>query len=309
MPSLSIRSRSPMRLTFWGTRGSISTPGKQTVRYGGNTPCVELRLANDELIILDAGTGIRNLGERLIENGESIKAYLMISHLHWDHIQGFPFFKPAFISGNELTIIGGETEKVSLQKMISDQMNMVYFPVQLNELKATLNFLKVGEEEFHVFDAHVQTIFVNHPTFAIGYRITHKGKTLVYISDNEPFDRRVAQSIRNVEKVIVDKFLRSTGDPNQRIFDFVEGADVLIHDATYTPEEYVDRVGWGHSHYLFTLKVAAEGKVKRLVLFHHDPAHSDEKVDDILKKCRKEIRNRHYTFDCIAAAEGMEMEV
>ena len=298
-----------MGLVFWGTRGSISTPGKDTVRYGGNTPCVEVRLANKELIILDAGTGIRNLGERLIENGESIKAYLMISHMHWDHIQGFPFFKPAFISGNELTIIGGETEKVSLQKMISDQMNKVYFPVQLNELKATLKFRKVGEEEFDVFDAHVQTMFVNHPTFAIGYRITYKGKTLVYISDNEPFDRRVAQSIRNVEKIIIDRFLRSSGDPNQRVFDFVRDADVLIHDATYTPEEYVDRVGWGHSHYLFTLKVAAEGNVKRLVLFHHDPAHSDAKVDDIVKKCRKEIRNRQYTFDCTAAAEGMEIDL
>jgi phosphoribosyl 1,2-cyclic phosphodiesterase len=298
-----------MKLVFWGTRGSISTPGKHTVRYGGNTPCVEVRLSNKELIILDAGTGIRNLGERLIENGESIKAYLMISHMHWDHIQGFPFFKPAFISGNELTIIGGETEKVSLQKMISDQMNKVYFPVQLNELKATLKFRKVVEEEFDVFDAHVQTMFVNHPTFAIGYRIAHKGKVLVYISDNEPFDRRVAQSIRNVDKVIIDRFLRSNGDPNQRVFDFVRGADVLIHDATYTPEEYVDRVGWGHSHYLFTLKVAAEGEVKRLVLFHHDPAHGDTKVDDIVKKCRKEIRNRQYKFDCIAASEGMEIDL
>jgi phosphoribosyl 1,2-cyclic phosphodiesterase len=298
-----------MRLRFWGTRGSISTPGKETVRYGGNTPCIELRLAHDELIILDAGTGIRNLGERLIENGESIKAYIFISHLHWDHIQGFPFFKPAFISGNEFTIVGGETEKVSLQRMVSDQMNKVYFPVQLNELKATLKFRKVVEEEFEVFHAQVRTLFVNHPTFAIGYRITQKGKSLVYISDNEPFDRRVAQSIRNVEKVIVDRFLHSKGDPNQRIFDFVRDADVLVHDATYTPEEYVDRVGWGHSHYLFTLKVAAEGNVKRLVLFHHDPGHNDEKVDDILKKCKKEIRNRMYKFDCVAAAEGMEIEV
>ena len=298
-----------MRLKFWGTRGSISTPGKHTVRYGGNTPCVELRLPNDELIILDAGTGIRNLGETLIERGESIKAFLLISHPHWDHIQGFPFFKPAFISGNELTIIGGETEKVTLQKMISDQMNKVYFPIQLNELKATLKFHRVEEEEFEVFGARVRTLFVNHPSFAIGYRITHGGKSLVYISDNEPFDRKVAQSIRNVEKTIVEKFSRTRGDPNQRIFDFVRDTDVLIHDATYTPEEYVDRVGWGHSHYLFTLNVAAEGNVQRLILFHHDPAHNDEKVDDILKKCKKEIKNRHYKFDCIAAAEGMEIEI
>jgi phosphoribosyl 1,2-cyclic phosphodiesterase len=298
-----------MHVKVWGTRGSISTPGKETIRYGGNTPCVEVRLTNGELLILDAGTGIRKLGESLIERGESIKAYIFISHPHWDHIQGFPFFKPAFVSGNELTIVGGETDKVSLERMISDQMNKVYFPVQLNELKATLRFLPVKEEEFDVFDAHVQTIYLNHPTFAIGYRITHNGKTLVYISDNEPFDRRVAERIRNVEKWVTDRYLRIKGDPNKRIFDFVRDADVLFHDTTYTPEEYVDRVGWGHSHYLFTLKVAAEGNVKRLVLFHHDPAHSDDKIDDIVKKCKHEIRSRNYQFDCIAAAEGMEFEV
>ena len=298
-----------MRMKFWGTRGSISTPGKETVRYGGNTPCIELRLSNNELIILDAGTGIRNLGEKLIESGESIKAHILISHPHWDHTQGFPFFKPAFISGNEFTIIGGETDKVSLQKMISDQMNKIYFPVQLNELKANLKFRKIQEECFDVFDAKVQSIFLNHPSFAIGYRITHNGKTLVYISDNEPFDRRVAEAIRNVEAVIMEKYSVERGDPNQRIFDFVRNADVLIHDATYTPEEYVNRVGWGHSHYLFTLKVAAEGNVKQLVLFHHDPAHNDDKVDDILRKCHNEIRIRHYEFNCLAAIEGMEYDI
>ena len=298
-----------MRMKFWGTRGSISTPGSETVRYGGNTPCIEVRLPNNDLIILDAGTGIRNLGERLIESGESINAFLLISHPHWDHIQGFPFFKPAFISGNEITIVGGETEKVTLQKMISDQMNKIYFPIQLNELKATLKFRRVQEESFDVFDARVETIFVNHPSFSIGYRITHAGKTLVYISDNEPFDRRVAEAMRNVDKVVLDKYTVSSGDPNERIFEFVRNADVLIHDATYTPEEYVNRVGWGHSHYLFTLKVAAEGNVKRLVLFHHDPAHNDDKVDDIVRKCQNEIRTRHYEFECVAAIEGMEMDI
>ncbi len=298
-----------MNIKFWGTRGSISTPGKATVRYGGNTPCIELRLSNGELIILDAGTGIRNLGEKLIEDGESVKAYILISHPHWDHIQGFPFFKPAFISGNELTIIGGEIEKMTLPKMIADQMNKIYFPIQLTDLKATIKFHTVVEEDLTVFDAVVKSIYVNHPSFAIGYRIIHDGKSVVYISDNEPFDRQVAQAIRNVEKIIIEKYSRSKGDPNQRVFDFIRGADILIHDATYTPEEYVDRVGWGHSHYLFTLKAAAEGKVKKLVLFHHDPAHNDDKIDEILKTCRKEIRNRNYKFECIAAAEGLEIEV
>jgi phosphoribosyl 1,2-cyclic phosphodiesterase len=303
------KSGGSMRLKFWGTRGSIATPGKHTVRYGGNTPCVELRLDDDHLIILDAGTGIRNLGESLIGSGVSLKAHIFVSHPHWDHIQGFPFFKPAFISGNEITIVGGETEKVSLQKMISDQMNKIYFPIQLNELKASIKFRKVGEEKFRIHDAQISTIFLNHPTFAIGYRITKDGKSIVYISDNEPFDRELSQAIRNVEKSVYDKYAKQEGDPNRRIFDFVRDADVLIHDATYTPEEYVNRVGWGHSHYLFTLKIAAEGNVKNLVLFHHDPIRTDEQVDEILATCRREIKNRKYRFHCVAAAEGLELEV
>ncbi len=298
-----------MRLKFWGTRGSIPTPGEQTVRYGGNTPCLELRLDDEKLIILDAGTGIRNLGDTLMEKGESINAYIFISHPHWDHIQGFPFFKPAFVSGNCFTIVGGETSKVTLQKMIADQMNSIYFPVQLNELKATIKFKRIMEEEFEVFGAKIQTSYVNHPTFGIGYRITQHGKSIVYISDNEPFDRRVAHEPRRVEKAIIEKYSKYPDNPNKCIFDFVRNADVLIHDATYTPEEYVDRVGWGHSHYLFTLNVAAEGNVKRLILFHHDPSHPDERVDDIVRKCQNEIANRHYNFDCLAASEGLEIEV
>ncbi|MEK7249706.1 MAG: MBL fold metallo-hydrolase [Bacteroidota bacterium] len=296
-----------MKLKFWGTRGSIPTPGKETVRYGGNTPCVEVRLRDNRLVILDAGTGIRELGEALMARGESVNAHVLISHPHWDHIQGFPFFKPAFISGNELTILGAQSKDVTLRQMVADQMNKVYFPVQLNELKAKINFRPLREGTTPIFDAELTSIYVNHPAFALGYRLDAGGHSLVYISDNEPFDREVARSLKNVEKVITDKYAEGKGDPNQRIFDFARGADVLIHDATYTPEEYVNRVGWGHSHYLFTLKVAAEAQVKKLVLFHHDPSHNDDKIDEIVETCKKEIKTRNYKFDCIAAEEGMEL--
>jgi len=296
-----------MKLKFWGTRGSIPTPGKGTVRYGGNTPCVEVRLRDNRLVILDAGTGVRELGEALMARGESVNAHVLISHPHWDHIQGFPFFKPAFISGNELTILGAQSKDVTLRQMVADQMNQVYFPVQLNELKAKINFRPLREGTTPIFDAELTSIYVNHPAFALGYRLDAGGHSLVYISDNEPFDREVARSLKNVEKVITDKYAEGKGDPNQRIFDFARGADVLIHDATYTPEEYVNRVGWGHSHYLFTLKVAAEAQVKKLVLFHHDPSHNDDKIDEIVETCKKEIKTRNYKFDCIAAEEGMEL--
>jgi phosphoribosyl 1,2-cyclic phosphodiesterase len=299
-----------MKLKFWGVRGSIPTPGKDTVRYGGNTPCLELRLDDNELIIFDAGTGIRNFGDEMMNSGASLDAHLLITHPHWDHIQGFPFFKPAFISGNELTIIGTDRLEKSLSEIISEQMDRIYFPVQLNELKAKINFRPIREEgEIKVRGCKVKTIYVNHPGFTVGYRLEYKGKTLVYISDNEPYDRKVAAALTNFESVVKKKYDSQQGDPNQRVFDFCRGADVLLHDATYTPEEYIDRVGWGHSHYLFALRVAAEAEAGKLILFHHDPTHSDDKVDDILRKCKKEVKTRGYKFECEAAAENMVLSI
>ncbi|MBM2839835.1 MAG: fold metallo-hydrolase [Bacteroidetes bacterium] len=297
-----------MKLKFWGTRGSIPTPGKQTVRYGGNTPCVEVRLNGNHLIIFDAGTGIRSLGDQLMSAGKSVRAYIIISHPHWDHIQGFPFFKPAFISGNEFTIIGPKSRHVTLRQMMAHMMNKIYFPVQLNELKATIKFLAMGEESTKVFGAVLTSMYVNHPSFAVGYRLDIAGHSLVYVSDNEPFDHEVATSVKNVDPAIIKKYAESKGEPNQRLIDFVKGADVLIHDATYTPQEYVNHVGWGHSHYLFCLKIAHEAGVKKLVLFHHDQTHDDTTVDDIVSKCRREIKTRNYRFECLAAEEGAEME-
>ncbi len=297
-----------MKVAFWGTRGSVPSPGKDTVRYGGNTSCVEVRLSDTNLVIFDAGTGLRGLGDALIVRGESIKAVIAVTHPHWDHIQGFPFFKPAFISGNEITIVGAQTKEITLRHMLASQMDKVFFPVQLNELKAHIRFQSMREDTIPVFNGTLSSMFVNHPSFALGYRLAVGSRSLVYISDNEPFDREVAKSLRNVDKYVVAKYMSQRGDPNQRVFDFARGADILIHDTTYTPEEYVSHVGWGHSHYLFTLKVASEAAVRRLVLFHHEQSRSDDKVDEILQTCRKEIKKRNYKFDCIAAAEGMELD-
>ncbi len=296
-----------MKLKFWGVRGSIPTPGKYTVRYGGNTPCIELRLDNNTLIILDAGTGIRNLGDHLIGSGESIHASILITHPHWDHIQGFPFFKPAFISGNEITVIGTDREEIDLEHIIADQMKKIYFPIQLNELKAKIHFRSVREEEFDLFGAEVKTMYVNHPGFTVAYRIDYKGKSLVYVSDNEPFDREYAGRMTNFETSVLKKFLEHSGDPNERIVNFSRGADIFIHDATYTPEEYIERVGWGHSHYLYALKLAFEAEVKHCVLFHHEPNRSDDHIDNILAMCRNEIKQKNYPFICTAATEGAEI--
>jgi phosphoribosyl 1,2-cyclic phosphodiesterase len=296
-----------MKLKFWGVRGSIPTPGKDTVRYGGNTPSLELRLDNDQLIIFDAGTGIRNLGDHLIAKGESLNTSILITHPHWDHIQGFPFFKPAFISGNEITVYGTDREEIDLEHIIADQMKRIYFPVQLNELKAKIHFRSIGEEEFTVHGANVRTMYMNHPGFTVGYRLEHNGRTIVYISDNEPYDHAAAVSLSNFEPLVMKKFSEIAGDAHARIVEFAKNADVFIHDSTYTPEEYVDKVGWGHSHYLFTLSIADKARVKHCILFHHEPNRTDAQIDAILEKCRNEIKTRRYSFECSAAFEGMDL--
>ncbi len=298
-----------MKVKFWGVRGSIATPGKATVHYGGNTSCTELHLDDGNLIILDAGTGIRNLGNKLANgNGKRVKAFILITHPHWDHIQGFPFFKPAFVEGNEITIVGPEARGVSLSKIIAEQMNKIYFPVKLSELQAQINFMPVKEGSIRVFDAEVQTFFVNHPGFTIGYRINYNKKSLVYISDNEPYSRETARLFTNGEPDVLKLFENYQGDPNNRVVDFIKGADVLIHDSTYTPEQYSDHIGWGHSHYLYTLRVAAEAGAKKLCLFHYDPVLDDTAIDEIVKKCRKEMKKMGYSFEFCAAREGEEFK-
>lgn len=299
-----------MKIRFWGVRGSIPTPGESTVRYGGNTPCTELRLDNGELIILDAGTGIRNLGDELQRKGERVKGYLLITHPHWDHIQGFPFFKPAFQEGNELVLIGTERPEKKLEEIISEQMKRIYFPIQLDELKAKITFKPIGEEtNIGVYGAVVSSLFVNHPGFTVGYRIEYKDKVVVYISDNEPFDIEATKIYNNFEEAVRKKFENGSADPNKRIYDFCRDADLLIHDSTYTPEESENHKGWGHSDYRFSLKIAAEAKVRKLCLFHHHPDHSDDQIDEILRRCQSEARLNNYNLECCAAKEKAEIVV
>ena len=297
-----------MKIKFWGVRGSIATPGNSTTRYGGNTACTELHLDDGSLIILDAGTGIRNLGNHLANSGGKVHAYILITHPHWDHIQGFPFFRPAFMVGNQLTIVGPEANGVALDKLISEQMNKIYFPVRLSELQAKIRFIPLKEDAIKVYGAKVQSIFVNHPGFTLGYKISCNGKSLVYISDNEPFRRDYAHLFTNSEPRILELFDDYNGDPNQRIVDFIKDADVLIHDSTYTPEQYEEHIGWGHSHYLFTLRLAAEANVKNVFLFHYDPSQDDKTIDEIVGKCESEVKKLKYSFKLFAAKEGLEFQ-
>lgn len=289
-----------LRVRFWGTRGSIPTPGSQTVRYGGNTPCTEVRTADGWLIILDAGTGIRELGRDLMEraNGAPIKGDIFLTHAHWDHIQGIPFFAPIFGRGNHFRIWGSQSLERSVDKVVRDQMSPVVFPVTFEELDATIDFRDLAEGTRCEGTGYEVTAFaVQHPGGALGYRFTEpggRGGALVYVSDNE-----LAEHPR----------YGSSPDWREKMVEFVRGAAVLIHDTTYTAEEYDHHRGWGHSTFTDAVELAMEAGVGTLVLFHHEPRRTDDQLDMCLAECRALVQKRGGTLQVIAAAEGLTLSL
>lgn len=287
-----------LRVRFWGTRGSIPTPGSSTVRYGGNTPCVEVRTDEGWLIILDAGTGIRELGRDLLgrSNGAPITGDLFLTHAHWDHIQGIPFFAPIFGRGNHFTIWGSESLERSFAKVLKDQMSPVVFPVSFEELDATIDFKGLPEGTRTAGKGYEVTAFaVQHPGGALGYRFKSAGQRdggLVYVSDSElaPHPR-----------------YDSPPDWRERMVEFVRGAQVLIHDTTYTTEEYDHHRGWGHSTYAEVVELALEAEVGTLVLYHHEPRRTDDQLDQQLAQCRQTVKDRGAKLHVVAAAEGLTL--
>jgi len=283
-----------LHLRFWGTRGSVPTPGARTVRYGGNTPCVEVRTATGWLVILDAGTGIRELGRSLMSTAtdDGIAADIFLTHAHWDHIQGIPFFAPIFERGNHFTIWGSDSLQTSVDRVIRDQMSPVVFPVAFDKLGARIDFREIAEERLTGNGYEVAAFRVQHPGGALGYRFTDAtapDSSFVYISDNE----------------------LATGDAEwrARLVDFVRGAKVLVHDATYTSDEYDAHRGWGHSTCDEAVALALDAGVSELVLFHHKPERADEEVDACTDACRELIARHGAALRVTAAAEGMTLVV
>ncbi len=265
-------------IRVWGARGSIPSPGPKTVKYGGNTSCLEVRCGN-EIIILDAGTGIRSLGDLLLKE-MPIHATILLSHAHWDHIQGFPFFTPVFLDGNSFDIYG-ET-KIDIEETLRLQMMYPTFPVTLDELQSTIHFHDIKlHGHIQVKDVKINYDSLNHPGGVTGYKIEYKGKSIVYATDTEHF-RCVDQTLLKLAK----------------------DCDILFYDATYTDDEYSGKVGfpkttWGHSTWEAGVEIAQAANVKKLILWHHEPSHEDSLIDEIEQNAQKIFKETY------AAYEGM----
>lgn len=294
-----------MRLRFWGTRGSIATPGPETNHFGGNTSCVELTTGAGETLILDCGTGARSLGAELMSRQQgSIYLSILIGHTHWDHIQGFPFFAPVFAPGNRIDVYAPEGGRRSLQHVLAGQMEFTYFPVELDQLPAAINYHQLSEGRYDIGGATVVTQFLNHPAPTLGYRVECDGAAVVYLTDHEPFAESLWRSDAKPGRI---ESMLHEGD--RRHARFMEGADLVIHDAQYTPEEYKGKKNWGHSHFEYVVEVAAAAGVPRLALTHHDPAHDDAFVREVERRARAVAGRLGAELEIFCAYEGYALEV
>jgi phosphoribosyl 1,2-cyclic phosphodiesterase len=271
-----------MQVKFYGTRGSIAVSGNEYARFGGSTSCVQVSLDDGSTIIFDAGTGIRRLGDELLRANKTENLAIVLSHTHWDHIQGFPFFAPAYTPDTQITIgICGQDRfsKGDLRSIFAAQMDDKYFPVPLEKMGAEFNFVQPDASAMTSSFGDKWTFYKhNHPGGAYSYRLEAGGKSVVYCTDIEHGDK-------------ID----------DSIVDFASGADLLIHEGQYTPEELVDKRGWGHSSWAQAVEVAQKADVKKLAITHHDPSHDDACLTGIEKECQQRLS------EALLAREGLEL--
>ncbi len=287
-----------VRVQFWGARGSIAKPGPSTARYGGNTSCIEARSARGTLVVVDCGTGGHSLGQNLVSAGaEGVRGHILISHTHWDHIQGIPFFAPLFVPGNEWDIYGPKGLGQSLREALAGQMQYTYFPVPLDQCGATIRYHDLVEGTFDIDDIKVSTRYLNHPALTLGYRLEADGVAVVYACDHEPHSRKLATCHADI-----------TGQ-DLRHAEFVNRADLLIHDAQYTAEEYPAKVGWGHSTVEYVVNLGQFAQVKKVALTHHDPLRDDDAIDRLVANIRAKLRENASSLDVFAAVEGQIVEI
>lgn len=283
-----------VQVRFWGVRGSIPVPGPTTVRYGGNTPCVELR-HEGELFICDSGTGIRELGFRLLKefSGKPLEADVFVTHTHWDHIQGWPFFIPAYNPKSRMRIHSAHGVGAGFEQIFRSQMAHNFFPVEINDMAAKLEFVRV-DKPFQVKGIPVQTLFTNHPGVDVAYRFNFPGATIVYLTDHE---------CHRAQGTDADFY----AGQDRLVAAFCQDADLLICDAQYDDEDYKMKRGWGHSRWRDAVELAVAAKVKRLALFHHEPTRSDDAIDKTVAQAQGLAQEMKGSFELFAAREGQEI--
>ena len=296
---MSNSGNSRIYVSFWGTRGSISTPGSRTEKYGGNTPCVSIEY-EDTVIVLDAGTGIRNLGLEMAKEIKKKKRtiYILLSHTHWDHIQGLPFFAPAYMKNVNLAIYGSPQKEVLLESILQGQMDVNYFPVDMNAFEANISISEISKNKIKLgpitVDCQEQ---VCHPGGSVRYRMTAGNKTIVYATDVE------------LDLIYTKRRTKDSVKLAKEYESFISNADLLIADAQYTKEEYPDKKGWGHSSVSNVVKIATKSKVKQLAMFHHDPQHSDTALDDLYRKFTPVVAKSKHDMNLFWAREGMTLAI
>jgi phosphoribosyl 1,2-cyclic phosphodiesterase len=279
-----------MRIKVWGCRGSLPTPGRDTVRYGGNTTCLEIRLNDGTLIIADAGSGIRRLGTTLLEEENLTELHLFVTHAHWDHLTGFPFFGLAYSSKYRIHVRGGPRAKRSLAKYLKRQMGPPFFPVPFKAMKAKFLFTDADPRRTSIGSAQIIPVRLNHPGGGYGFKLIEGNKAFVFLPDNE-----------------LD-LAYEHGRTKKEYVDFCRGAALLMHDAQYTDDEYEStKVGWGHTKLSSAVELGIRAEVQRLGLFHHDPNHTDEDMDRFVDLCREQIAQAGSKVECFGSKEDMEI--
>ena len=286
-----------MRIQFWGTRGSLPKPGPDTLRFGGNTSCLEVRTAADTLVIIDCGSGLHGLGQALAAGVKVPKGHILISHTHWDHIQGIPFFAPFFKPGSEWDIYAPKGLGQSVQDTLAGQMQYAYFPVRLDQMAAEIRYHELIEGDFQIDDVRVKTRYMNHTALTLGFRLEADGAALVYASDHEPFQRELALGKGDI-----------SGQDREHC-EFLAGSDLVIHDAQFTADQYEDKIGWGHSTVEYAVAICRAAGASRLALTHHDPLRADDAIEQIVRTVRDNQRGITPALEIFAAAEGHECEI